>query len=118
MNHRRRRVYMSDLVIACIVVAILFGTAGFILGHKFSGKDMSLGSSSSETHNTHHYSCSACGYSFDDLSTLRVERIQIHHFYYCPGCGELLTSDVNGNAIENMTAIDENKDKVKDNWNN
>ena len=65
-----------------------------------------------------HYSCAKCNYSFDDLRSLRMEEGGTNHFYYCPSCGELLTSDVRGNAIDSM--FDEElsyyNGKTIDNW--
>lgn len=121
-NHKKK-VFLSDLIVACLFVAIVFGIGGFLTGTLLANKQTDINTNNAEpvsqttpTPSTLHFTCKECGYSFNDLVTLRVEYISTWHYYYCPSCGELLTSDVNGNPIKNITTIDTYSRKVTDNW--
>ena len=148
-NRRRKRVFLSDFIISCLVIALVFGIGGFIAGRLTALRELytqdtekqinaisenessvysvyeetpsSIQDKPSETpaptQSISHFTCNKCQYSFNDLSELRLEKSGSIHMYYCPTCGEVLTSDMNGNALTALSYHDYYKTKVTDNWN-
>lgn len=114
MRHKhRKKVYLSSLIIACLITALVFGIGGFLAGNATSGTNIIT---TGHSRNTAHFTCKECGYSFNDLSTFRVEYNHTWHYYYCPSCGELLTSDVGDNPMNNMITNDTYSRHVINNW--
>lgn len=113
---KRKTVFLSHFLIASIFITIISGCLGYVLGSVVTSNMNADAEESHGVQSDSHYSCSTCGYSFNDLSSLRMEYNNTNHFYYCPTCGELLTSDHRGNAITNMSTVDLYRSKVTDNW--
>ena len=63
-----------------------------------------------------HYECARCGFEFNNLMGLRREKSSSWNYYYCPACGELLGSDVNGNALDSFYAYGKTIDHQEPNY--
>ena len=98
--YRRKRRRNNGPLILTLTIALVFGVGGFLIGRATARMGITSLTTITEQHK--HYSCAKCGYEFDNLSELRLEISHAWHYYSCPMCGELLTSDVNGNAIDSI----------------
>ena len=103
---------LSLLAIVLSIIAIVLSLYSVISLKSY--KSQSSSTQNPDNISTQHYSCKKCGYSFNDLSSLRMEISSATgiHSYLCPSCGEILTNDMKGNAIESLNEYG----FVVDNW--
>ena len=76
------------LVLCFLLVATISFFAGYLV------KDSNINTLQEQqivSQKEKHYQCKVCGYEFYNLSNLRLEK-NSSYYYYCPSCGELLTS--------------------------
>ena len=97
-----------------IVVAVACFSSGFLIGEHSNRSEKGWGTSSnteysmgyseeSSTNEGPHYMCKKCSYGFNGLSSLVMQQgSRGNYYYYCPMCGELLTSNYGGNPLDNM----------------
>ena len=81
------------LVLCFLLVATISFFAGYLV------KDSNINTLQEQqivSQKEKHYQCKVCGYEFYNLSNLRLEKGSAgynHSYYYCPSCGEMLTSN-------------------------
>ena len=112
MNKNKNILSLAAIVLSVIAIGLSIYTT--IALQSYKAQPLNSQSEAQNAHTTPHYSCIKCNYSFNDLSPLRVESHSGNHYYFCPSCGELLTSDYKYNALENLFTL---YHVVKDNWN-
>ena len=118
-NNYEIKNYFMIIILGFILIAFIFGVGGFFIGRLSAQYNTVLtalnGQNTADSVSTDdasadvepatcRFSCKTCGYAFNDLRSLRVEfgGANNTHRYYCLSCGELLTTDEDGNALDTM----------------